>query len=378
MNNVDICNRALGVIGHDRTIESMSETTTEGLLCAKFYPAARDNVLAAYDWEFAAVETEVNLNDDTTSWAIPAGCVKVVAVTDPDGRVLRTVRRGTNLLITRTGAATATVRYTSNAITSFEASLPHLVAEAIVYELAALLFGPMVGNVQDAQGTALYTSYMQLASGKLQAAISAEDAEHAFMGGARNAADEKKTEIVNRAIAKLGGETVVTDFQRDASPVAARARLLFPASLNRVLRMKDWDFAAVERTMTLAWDDAAGYSRFQIPPDCARISETMDERRNPVETTRNQDFLMIRARGGNVILRYLSRDTDLALAPEDFLDLLALDLAEKLAPTVLRDPKSVAAISQQLRLQFGETDRNEANETAYGGDWRNPFIAARN
>lgn len=377
MTQTDICNRALAVIGHDRTIASMGETTTEGRLCAKFYPAARDNVLAAYDWEFAAVETEVQLLDETTAWAIPAGCVKVVAVTDPDGRVLRTVRRGTNLLITKTGAETARVRYTSNAIDSFEAALPHLVAEAIVYELAALLFGPMIGNVQDAQGTALYTSYMQLASGKLQAAISAEDSEHAFMGGARNAADEKRTEIVNRAIAKLGGETVITDFQRDASPVAARARLLFPASLNRVLRMKDWDFAAVERTMSLAWDDATGYSRFQLPPDCARISATMDERRNPVETTRNQDFLMIRARGGNVILRYLTRDSDLAQAPEDFLDLVALDLAEKLAPTVVRDQKAVAAISQQLRIQFGETDRNEANETAYGGNWRNPFIAAR-
>lgn len=377
MTQIDICNRALAVIGHDRQIESMSETTSEGRLCAKFYPAARDNVLAAYDWEFAAVETEVQLSDETTSWAIPSGCVKVVSVTDPDGRVLRTVRRGTNLLITKTGASSATVRYTSNAIESFEASLPHLVAEAIVYELAALLFGPMIGNVQDAQGTALYTSYMQLASGKLSAAISAEDAEHAFMGGARNAADEKKTEIVNRAIAKLGGESVITDFQRDASPVAARARLLFPASLNRVLRMRDWDFAAVERTMALAWDDAAGYSRFQLPPDCAKIVETMDERRNPVETVRNQDFLMIRARGGKVIVRYLSRDTDLAQAPEDFLDLLALDLAEKLAPTVLRDPKAVAAISQQLRVQFGETDRNEANETAYGGNWRNPLVAAR-
>ena len=377
MTQTDICNRALAVIGHDRTIASMSETSTEGQLCAKFYPAARDNVLAAYDWDFAAVDAEVSLADETTSWAIPAGCVKVVAVTDPDGRVLRTVRRGTNLIISRTGAERATVRYTSNAIASFEAALPHLVAEAIVYELASLLFGPMIGNVQDAQGTALYTSYVQLASGKLSAAISAEDAEHAFMGGARNAADEKRTEIANRAIAKLGGETVITDFQRDASPVAARARLLFPSSLDRVIRMKDWDFAAVERTMSLAWDDAAGYSRFQLPPDCVRISATMDECRNPVETVRNRDFLMIRARGGNVILRYLSRDVDLSQAPEDFLDLLALDLAERLAPTVIRDPKAVAAITQQLRLQFGETDRNEANETAYGGDWRNPFISAR-
>ena len=378
MTKLDICNRALAVIGHDRTIESQGETTAEANLCNRFYPAARDNVLAAYDWEFAAVEQEVDLQNEESEWTIPEGCVKVVSVTDPDGNVLRSVRRGAKIVISKTGADKARIRYTSNAIAGFEAALPHLVAEAIVYELASLLFGPMVGNVQDANGTALFNSYMQLAGSKLQAAISAEDAEHAFMGGSRNENDEKKTEIVNRAIAKLGGEAIVIDFAGDTSPVAARARLLWPSSLNRVLRLRDWDFAAVEQTTTLAWNDEAGYSRFQTPPDCAKIVRVMDEHRNPVETTRNRDFLMIRERGERVIIRYITNDFNLREATEEFVDLLALELAEKLAPTVIRDPKACAAITQQMRMQFTESDRNEANETAFGGDHRNPFIEARN
>ena len=87
---------------------------------------------------------------------------------------------------------------------------------------------------------------------------------------------------------------------------------------------------------------------------------------------------MIRERGERVIIRYISNDFDLREATEEFVDLLALEIAEKLAPTVIRDPKACAAITQQLRMQFTESDRNEANETAFGGDHRNPFIEARN
>jgi len=377
MSQVDICNSALAAIGHDRTISSMSETSAEAALCTRFYPAAKNNVLSSYNWDFASVEASVTLTATETTWQVPAAMMKLVSVRDSSGNALQARRTETGLVIVRpdAGVTTATVRYVSNA--ALEANFPHLVAEAIVYELASLLFGPLVGNVQDSQGTALFASYQKLAGTKLQAAIVAAESERTYLGGSRSKTDEKKTEIANRAIAKLGGDAAISDFATDQTTLASRIRLLFPSSLDRVIRLRDWDFAAVEKTSKLTGADASGYCRVSLPEDCLRIVRVMDEGRHPVKTVRNRDFLMVEGDGIEVTIRYVSSDIDLTEAPDDFVDLLALDLADRLAPTVLGDAKAAAAVQAQLRTTFGETDMKEANETAFGGEWKNPFLAAR-
>lgn len=379
MTKLEICNRALGVIGHDRTIAAYGEQTTEGKRCGQFYPAALRNVLGAYNWDFASRETSVELTDGAASWTIPADCVKIVAVRDADGKTVQAVRAGASLRIWG-GGENAIVRYISDGDptgTTVEAAMPHLVVEAVVYELAALLFGPMIGNVQAQDGKALYESYASTAAQRLSAAITAEDAEHAFMGGNRTADVATKTDLVNRAIAKLGGDTVVTDIETDPSPVAARARLFFRSAVLDALKRRDWDFAAVEKRILLAWDDRAGYARIDMPDDCLKICAVIDDAGRPLECRRNRDFFFVRSNGRQATVRYVTSDIDLAEAPEAFVDLVALDLAVKLAPTVLQDPKAVANMTRLLEQGVHELGFEDANDTAKPGETPNPFIAAR-
>lgn len=374
MTEIELCNRALAVIGHDRQITALTDGSTEAARCAQFCPAAIRNVLSAYNWNFASAEAIVTLDENPKIYTPPAGFLKLVSIRDVDGHALSALRSAGTLQIFGGGAETAIVRYVS-AETSI-AAFPHLVAEAVVYELAAMLFGPMVGNVQDSQGTALYHSYAKLAAAKLEAAITAEAAERAYMGGKR--ADAGKNDIVNRALAKLGADTVVSDFATDPSPVAARARLFFEPSVREVLRSRDWDFASTEAKVALGGADERGFARLTLPPDLVRLNGVHDEAGGVLECRRNRDFFYVEADCGAAIVRYNAAIEDFSEVPEAFIDLVAEALAVRLAPTILQDAKAVQTLRQAFLLRLNEESRTEANETAPQGEWQNPLVACRN
>ena len=373
MTEIELCNRALAVIGHDRQITSLTDGSTEAARCAQFCPAAIRNVLSAYNWDFASAEAIVTLDENPKIYTPPTGFLTLVSIRDADGHALSALRMAGSLQIFGGGSETAIVRYISaeTAIAAF----PHLVAEAVVYELAALLFGPMVGNVQDSQGTALYHSYTKLAAAKLDAAITAEAAEHAYMGGKR--ADAGKNDIVNRALAKLGADAVVSDFATDPSPVAARARLFFDPAVREVLRSRDWDFASAEAKVALGGADERGFARLTLPPDLVRLNGVHDEAGGVLECRRNRDFFYVEADCGAAIVRYNAAIEDFSEVPEAFIDLVAEALAVRLAPTVLQDAKDVQTLRQAFLLRLNEESRTEANETAPQGEWQNPLITCR-
>jgi hypothetical protein len=50
MTDIDICNMALSVLGHERPITALTDQTKEGKLCALWYAQARKHVLLAADW----------------------------------------------------------------------------------------------------------------------------------------------------------------------------------------------------------------------------------------------------------------------------------------------------------------------------------------
>lgn len=59
MDEAAICNMALFRIGVSKTIASLEDSSQQGVLCKKIYPAARDFVLASYPWPFATRETSL-------------------------------------------------------------------------------------------------------------------------------------------------------------------------------------------------------------------------------------------------------------------------------------------------------------------------------
>lgn len=180
MTKTDICNRALAVLGHDRTIAAFdTDSSTEAVRCRLFFDTALANVLSAHDWDFAAVERSFSLSwrDGRGFAAIPrpADCARLVSAEDEMGRPVR-LKQANGMLYVKNGdaAASVTLRWVSSALDVSE--WPHEFAEAVVYELAAQLSGPMFGDASKTNG------YMQLAQQKLSLAVTRETDETAYRG----------------------------------------------------------------------------------------------------------------------------------------------------------------------------------------------------
>jgi hypothetical protein len=90
-SDVDICNLALGHLGDNATVSSISppEGSAQSEHCARFYPIARDALLEMHNWNFTM--RRVNLAEVTNSWpewkyayALPADSINIIAVMPPD------------------------------------------------------------------------------------------------------------------------------------------------------------------------------------------------------------------------------------------------------------------------------------------------------
>lgn len=90
---VDICNRALAMIGKDPAMTSMTENTEEASLCKLFYREARDSLLRLRQWNFALRRKaldELKMDDQElhAQWgycyAVPATALSAFRVFPPD------------------------------------------------------------------------------------------------------------------------------------------------------------------------------------------------------------------------------------------------------------------------------------------------------
>lgn len=85
-SEVAICNMALAAIGRGAQITSLDEASQAARACKLRYPYARDAVLRAYDWNFAAKRAELPKNAATPAFEyanafdLPADCLLVRSV----------------------------------------------------------------------------------------------------------------------------------------------------------------------------------------------------------------------------------------------------------------------------------------------------------
>lgn len=89
---VDLCNLALGHLGDDATVSSIDppEGSAQAEHCQRFYPIARDQLLAMHTWSFATKRVALGLLNTTelpASWlfcyARPSNCLSAVSVLMP-------------------------------------------------------------------------------------------------------------------------------------------------------------------------------------------------------------------------------------------------------------------------------------------------------
>lgn len=90
-SEVDICNLALGHLGDNATVASISppEGSAQAEHCARFYPIARDSLLEMHFWNFSM--RRINLAPLEATWpewkygyALPNDVLNVIAVMPPD------------------------------------------------------------------------------------------------------------------------------------------------------------------------------------------------------------------------------------------------------------------------------------------------------
>ncbi len=178
MTKTEICNRALAVLGHDRAItDYASDASTEALRCRLFYDCALADCLSEHDWDFAAVERNIGtMRPDPYGWVIaplPPDALRIILVSDMEGNPFKT-RRNRDRLLVQTNGLPAKIRYVTRDVT--EADFPHKFTECVIYQLAALLCGPMYGDDKKTEG------FMNQAKMKISDAITKESDETAYRG----------------------------------------------------------------------------------------------------------------------------------------------------------------------------------------------------
>lgn len=86
MTSTDVCNLALSYLGNTREISSMSEQSTEAILCQRFYNIARESLLKMFPWNFAVKQNSLTLVEDETDntyayvYENPNDCLRVLKV----------------------------------------------------------------------------------------------------------------------------------------------------------------------------------------------------------------------------------------------------------------------------------------------------------
>lgn len=91
-NSTDVCNQALGEIGHTQFIDDITDQSDEGTVCSRFYGQARDEALRAYAWPCAikhsqptpivpsTLENGVVPQNWRFAFAMPFGCLRLHGV----------------------------------------------------------------------------------------------------------------------------------------------------------------------------------------------------------------------------------------------------------------------------------------------------------
>lgn len=83
---VDICNDALAMLGHAPGISALDQGGTTAGLCARFYPASRDELLRGHRWNFATKRAELAASTTAPTWGydssypLPTDCLRVLGI----------------------------------------------------------------------------------------------------------------------------------------------------------------------------------------------------------------------------------------------------------------------------------------------------------
>lgn len=161
LTDVQICNMALGHIGHTQRIADLTERTVAAELCNLYYEQARDFTLESYPWPEATQYATLGLidvgpNDDWDyRYQVPSDCVSVRRIVTDLGRVDPNpppfmLGYSANGRVIYTDEADAVIEYTLRLEDT--ALFKMTLGEAISWYLAFLICPGLAKDPKQAQG----------------------------------------------------------------------------------------------------------------------------------------------------------------------------------------------------------------------------------
>lgn len=181
-SDITICNLALARLGDEATVASISppEGSAQAEHCERFYPIARDTLLAMHEWGFATrcVALAPLASNGPQAWrfsyALPADNIRPVSVLSPSPPNIpqRYAAEGGNILTDQAGAL---LRYVWRA--TDVSRFPPLFVDALAWLLASYLAGVVLKG--DA-GAAMSKSCLQFFSAMADRAMQSDaNGQHA-------------------------------------------------------------------------------------------------------------------------------------------------------------------------------------------------------
>ncbi|MGD9156924.1 MAG: hypothetical protein PVG39_00830 [Desulfobacteraceae bacterium] len=169
--------------------------------------------------------------------------------------------------------------------------------------------------------------------------------------------------ICNLALAEIGEKPI-----RDLGESNERSRMcnyLYESCRNRQLSAFDWGFARRTATLQKLDQDHARGTPYQIPSDCLAPRSLHPQ----VKTKRTffiegqkiivPDYLVVE--GVDLHLVYTRKETDASFYTQDFIEVLTLDLASRLAGPIASDLKLAASKKKEMKLAQIEAYSNDAS-----------------
>lgn len=151
---LEIYNAALGMIGHDRTIASLPNTTDAAAIrCNTFIGPARRTVFTFFDWKWLSADAALSF--DVTNpvqtgplyvYTKPTDTLRVLDVTNATGTPVVYDVVGAKI---KTDCAAITIRYIADL--ADPATWPPLIYDAVICELAARVCVALTGNFDRAK-----------------------------------------------------------------------------------------------------------------------------------------------------------------------------------------------------------------------------------
>lgn len=158
-------------------------------------------------------------------------------------------------------------------------------------------------------------------------------------------------QIMNSALIKLGAERIASE---DEANIRARlCKEQYPKRRDMLVRAHPWKWA-VKRTELAVIDpkpdnfDDWSYV-FQLPADCARILNLIDQCSTTPWDTEEDVFLF---NYSEVKIRYIKRISDVTLFDDNFIEALAWDLAADIAFAITQNAELADACADKAKKEL--------------------------